>query len=331
MLSQDWSIHFRSDGLALSPAEYARLLARLAEDEGIAADEFSLGGAVERLEQRMAALLGKETAIFMPSGTLANHLAVRLLAQRGRRVLVQRESHIYRDTGDCAQELSGLTLVPLAAGRTSFTLDEVIAEAAREEDGRVRTPIGAISIERPVRRWRARFSTMPRCGGSPALPASAGSGCISTARGCFSRPLIPGSRPRLRGAVRYGLRVALQIFQRRRRGGAGRAAASARRALSSAPHVRRRAAAGLALRGGGVALSRRLRRALRRGGGDGGRLFGALGEHPRVQVLRSAASTNVTRLRIRGAAAASLPERLAARGISIRPALAASTEPPSSS
>src|SRR5271169_6327500 len=130
---QDCAIHFTSDGLALSPAEYARLLARLAEEDGIAPDEFSLGGAVARLEQRMAALLGKETAIFMPSGTLANHLAVRLLAQRGRRVLVQRESHLYCDCGDCAQELSGLTLVPLAPARTSFTLDEAMAEAAHED------------------------------------------------------------------------------------------------------------------------------------------------------------------------------------------------------
>ena len=152
MLPQDWSIHFRSDGLGLSPAEYTRLLARLAEGEGIAADEFSLGGVVERLERRMAELLGKEVAVFMPSGTLANHLALRLLGQRGRRVLVQRESHIYRDCGDCAQELSGLTLVPLAAGRTNFTLDEVMSEVGLEEDGRVRTPIGAISIESPVRR-----------------------------------------------------------------------------------------------------------------------------------------------------------------------------------
>src|ERR1700752_401796 len=117
MRQQDRAIHFRSDGVALSPAEYGRLLSWLADEAGIAADEFSLGGAVERLERRMAESLGKETAVFMPSGTLANHLAVRLLAQRGRRVLVQRDSHLYCDCGDCAQELSGLTLVPLAAGR----------------------------------------------------------------------------------------------------------------------------------------------------------------------------------------------------------------------
>jgi len=90
--AKDSIVHFRSDGVALSPIEYARLLTRLAEDGGIVADEFSREGVVATLEERMAAMLGKETAVFMPSGTLANHLALRLLAQRGRRVLVQRES-----------------------------------------------------------------------------------------------------------------------------------------------------------------------------------------------------------------------------------------------
>jgi len=55
---EDCRIHFRSDGLALSPVEYARLLARLAENDGIAADEFSRDGVVTQLEERMAAMLG---------------------------------------------------------------------------------------------------------------------------------------------------------------------------------------------------------------------------------------------------------------------------------
>jgi len=150
--AEDRSIHFRSDGLALSSAEYARLLARLAENDKIAADEFSRDGVVTQLEERIAALLGKEAAVFMPSGTLANHLALRLLARRGHRVLVQRESHIYNDAGDCVQELSGLTLIPLAPERVTFGRAEAAAEVARAEEGRVATPVGAISIESPVRR-----------------------------------------------------------------------------------------------------------------------------------------------------------------------------------
>src|SRR5207248_10313447 len=83
----------------------------------------------------------------------------------GRRVLVQRESHIYNDTGDCAQELSGLTLIPLAAERASFTLAEVEAEIARLPGARVATPVGVISIESPVRRLQGQvfdFAEMQR-------------------------------------------------------------------------------------------------------------------------------------------------------------------------
>lgn len=100
----------------------------------------------------MAALLGKERAIFLPTGTLANHLAVRVLAGETRKALVQAESHLYRDEGDCAQLLSGLNLVPLGPGRTTLTVAEV-AKAIDEAAGPpYPAPVGAISIESPVRR-----------------------------------------------------------------------------------------------------------------------------------------------------------------------------------
>src|SRR4051794_2122278 len=106
-------VQFRSDGLGLPPLAYARLLAEIAQCQGIAPDDYSRGGVVAELETRMAALLGKEAAVFLPTGTLANHLALRLLTGPRRRVLVQRESHLYCDEGDAAQQLSGFNLVPL--------------------------------------------------------------------------------------------------------------------------------------------------------------------------------------------------------------------------
>jgi threonine aldolase len=145
-------VNFVGDGLELAPSAYADLLAKLSKSGGVASDEYSRGGAVEALEKQFAALLGKEAAVFMPSGTLANHLAVRTLAGARRRVLVQDVSHLYNDSGDCAQQLSELTLIPLAAGKATFTWDEAAAAIDRGADGRVPAPVGAISIESPVRR-----------------------------------------------------------------------------------------------------------------------------------------------------------------------------------
>src|SRR5436190_1283493 len=143
-------IYAMGDGVPLQPADYARLLVALAPK--VEVDDYSRGGVVEKLESRMAALLGKEAAVWLPTGTLANHLAVRRLAKDKRRVLVQAESHLYKDCGDCAQSLSNLNLIPLAEGKATFTLDDVERASSDAQLGRVATPIGAIQIETPVRR-----------------------------------------------------------------------------------------------------------------------------------------------------------------------------------
>jgi threonine aldolase len=152
------------DGIPLSPAEYATLLASLAQG-GLAADEYSRGGAVEALEAQFARLLGTEAAVFVPTGTLANHLAVRTLSGARLRVAVQETSHLYNDSGDCAQTLSALHLVPLAPGEATFGWEDVDRLLARTASGRVATAVGAISIESPVRRLRNQafdFAEMER-------------------------------------------------------------------------------------------------------------------------------------------------------------------------
>jgi threonine aldolase len=143
------------DGIPHTPTEYAKLLQQIGD---VPVDNYSVGGIVETLERRMAEELGKEFAVWLPTGTLANQLAMRILAGQKKRALVQAESHLYRDCGDCAQTLSGLHLVGLAKGRATFTLEEAQEAAADASQGRVVTPIGAIQIESPVRRqFGARF------------------------------------------------------------------------------------------------------------------------------------------------------------------------------
>lgn len=145
-------VKLSGDGQSMTPREYAHFLSQILSQGEIEADYYSNGGVVEALEERMAQLLGKERAVFLPTGTLANHLAVRIQAGERSRVIVQTESHIYNDSGDCAQILSNLNLLPLAPAGGTFTLDEVQAAIHRADGGRVRTGVGVISIESPIRR-----------------------------------------------------------------------------------------------------------------------------------------------------------------------------------
>ena len=68
-------IDFTSDGLGLDPREYSTLLQQAAADGKLQADNYSNGGLIAQLEQTFAGLLGKEAAMFVPTGTLANHIA----------------------------------------------------------------------------------------------------------------------------------------------------------------------------------------------------------------------------------------------------------------
>ncbi len=146
------SVDFSGDGINLSPKEYAQLLTTLTEKNDVQADSYSLGGCVADLENKFSSLLGKEAAIFMPTGTLANQVAIRTHCGTNHRAIVQHESHVYNDTGDASQILSNLNLIPLGMNKASFTADEVEEVIKRTASGRVSSPIGAISIESPVRR-----------------------------------------------------------------------------------------------------------------------------------------------------------------------------------
>lgn len=150
-------VNFLSDGLGLGPAEYAAALASLTANADFEADYYSLGGVIGEIEQAFARRLGKPAAIWLPTGTLANHLAVRALAGEHRRVLVQADSHLYNDSGDCATQLSALNLVPLAGETAALPLEAVRAQVERAADGRVPLQVGAISLESPVRRLGHRF------------------------------------------------------------------------------------------------------------------------------------------------------------------------------
>jgi threonine aldolase len=275
----------------------------------------------------MAALLGKETALFLPSGTLANHLALRLLTVRGHRVLVQRESHIYNDSGDCTQELSGLTLIPLAAQRATFTLAEVEDEIARLPQARVSTPVGAISIESPVRRRQGEvfdFAEMQRIA---AFAREQRIGFHLDGARIFLASAYTGITPASYAALFDTVYVSLYKYFN---AAAGAVLAGPRELIDNLFHQRRMFGGGLrqAWPYAAVALhyldgfGERFERAA----AAAETMFEALCRHPRCEVRRPEGGTNVVRVQVFGNDAASLPERLLARGVAIRPALHASPE-----
>jgi threonine aldolase len=150
-------IDFIYDGTVLSPKEYADLLMKLVDEGKIKPDNYSIGGVVEELENKFATLLGKESAVFMPTGTLANHIAVRRLAGNNRRVIVQEQSHFYNDSGDCPETLSGLKLIAVGENEVDFSVNDVMDSVNKAKSGRVETRIGVIAIETPVRRKQDRI------------------------------------------------------------------------------------------------------------------------------------------------------------------------------
>ncbi|MDQ3141860.1 MAG: threonine aldolase family protein [Bacteroidota bacterium] len=152
-------IDFINDGTELSPKEYANLLMKLVDEGKVKVDNYSKGGIVEELENKFATLLGKESAVFMPTGTLANHIAVRKLANNNRRIIVQEQSHFYNDSGDCAETLSGLNLITTGDNAVDFSVNDVVNIANQTKTGRVETRIGVIAIETPVRRKQDRIFT----------------------------------------------------------------------------------------------------------------------------------------------------------------------------
>src|SRR4029434_6143645 len=63
-------------------------------------DQFGEDPTINALQERVAALLGKEAALWLPTGTMSNQVALRVLTRPGDHVVVSRESHaVWHETG----------------------------------------------------------------------------------------------------------------------------------------------------------------------------------------------------------------------------------------
>jgi len=150
-------ISFTDDGIHYPPDEYIAKLQEISKKEPIKADVYGGGGTLAALQKKFAEITGKEAAIYMPTGTMANQLAISVLSGENTKIFVQDTSHIYRDEADAAQSVHNKRLMPLAPNEPYFTLDDLKKGIDYTNDGEVfKSGIGAVAIENPVRRCDGR-------------------------------------------------------------------------------------------------------------------------------------------------------------------------------
>jgi threonine aldolase len=94
-------IDLRSDTVTRPTPEMRRAMA----EADVGDDVYGEDPTVLRLEARVAQMLGFEAALFVPSGTMGNEIAIRVLTERGDEVLAERRSHVVR------YELSGMSVL----------------------------------------------------------------------------------------------------------------------------------------------------------------------------------------------------------------------------
>ena len=188
--------------------------------------------SVNALQERVAALLGKEAALYLPSATMANEIAVKTHTQPGDAVILEESAHIATAEAGGPALLSGVMLHAVKGVRGVFTPDQVEARIQADNPHYPRTRL--VSVEQtanlgggtvwPLERLRAVADTARRHGlrshmdGARLMNAVVASGapaneqvrgydsvtlCLTKGLGCPVGALVAGDRAFIKEARRY--------------------------------------------------------------------------------------------------------------------------------
>jgi len=133
------SIDLRSDTVTRPSPEMWAAMSRAELGD----DVYGEDPTVNRLQALAAELTGKEGALFMPSGTMANQVAIRVWTEPGDALMAARDAHVYLYEGGGAAALSGVQAVLLGSDGL-FGLDEVKAAASPDDIHFARTRLVCI-------------------------------------------------------------------------------------------------------------------------------------------------------------------------------------------
>ncbi|MEN9453922.1 MAG: hypothetical protein RLZZ19_409 [Actinomycetota bacterium] len=142
MSSRASIIDLRSDTVTRPSAEMRAAMAQAPVGDDVYSDD----PTVNSLEERVAALFGKEAALFTPSGSLANQLAIRMLVAPGEELICETNSHIARAELGAAAVFSGITTRTWLADRGLLKATDAL-NLAKPDSGPYLVSTTAIAIE----------------------------------------------------------------------------------------------------------------------------------------------------------------------------------------
>ena len=134
-------IDLRSDTVTRPSPEMRQAMASATVGD----DQYGEDPSVNLLQLQIATLLGKEAALFVPSGTMANQIALRLLTRPGDDVIVGKNAHMMWHEAGAAAANSGVQFSPVGQGG-KFTVGE-FREAVKPRGHIVLPPTGLVAIE----------------------------------------------------------------------------------------------------------------------------------------------------------------------------------------
>lgn len=122
-------VDLRSDTVTKPSLGMRRAIA----DAEVGDDVFGDDPTVKELESLAANIAGQESALFVPSGTMGNEVAILSHTQRGDEVIVEFDSHIFNYETAGPAVMSGVQLLPVRTERGTFSISD-LENALRPDD-----------------------------------------------------------------------------------------------------------------------------------------------------------------------------------------------------
>ncbi len=144
-------IDLRSDTVTKPTAAMREVMAEAEVGDAV----IDIDPTVERLERMTAELLGKEAAVYMPSGSMTNQVAIRVHCDRGTEFLCEADCHVYHYEQAAFAQLSGLVARTVAGERGALRLEQLQGLIRPRNDHMVRTQL--VCLENTHNRWGGRI------------------------------------------------------------------------------------------------------------------------------------------------------------------------------